>query len=115
MHLEGPRFSTPFSGLDYEIRSESEQMPVAMRRGFPVQVSYVTNVRTLQRVISIPRRSSYILSVSGLDKEKDYSRCSIIFTRPYTLRIVLHILAIIIAGGCLIAGVVFSILGLTGQ
>ncbi len=109
LHVEGPRFTTAFWGLKYELYDISSNQPVKMRRNlFPMQSSGMSSVRMLQRVLQIDRPDEYIFRVHGLKSNKDYKNCSIVFTRPYGLVAILHTLGILFAGGCLIFGIVMS-------
>lgn len=109
MHIEGPRFTTAFRGLSYELYDINSNQHVKMRRNLmPMQSSGISSVRTLHRVLHITRQGEYVLRIHGLQGNKDYKNCSIVFTRPYGLAVFLHILGILFAGGCLIFGIIMS-------
>lgn len=112
MHLEcSHRLISPFFGLHFEIKDvHNQQVAPISRIVFPLRSSGINSVRLLHGEVSIPQASRYSLRVDGLQAEKNYDGCRIIFTHPYTLAGILHTLGIVVSGGGFILGLVMSLI-----
>lgn len=112
MHLEcSRRLISPFFGLHYEIKDTRNQQVVPISRLIlPLKSSGVNSIRLLHGEINIPQAGRYSLRITGLQAQKDYRDCRIIFTRPYSLIVILHALGITVSGGGFILGVVMSLI-----
>ena len=112
MHFEcSPRLLSPFFGLHYEIKdARNEQVVPISRLLFPLKSSGFNSVRVVHGEINIPRAGRYSLRINGLQAEKNYGGCRIIFTRPYSLIVILHALGITVSGVGFILGLVTSLI-----
>ncbi|RYZ79424.1 MAG: hypothetical protein EOP06_27215 [Proteobacteria bacterium] len=111
MHIEGPRFSRTFNGLQYELikgkLGDGQRVPIS-RLVVATRSSGFSTVRELYGEVFIREPGRYELHVSRIGNQQDIAQCRIVFTRPYTLIMVLCILGILFSGITFIGGVVMS-------
>ncbi len=67
------------------------------------------------RSFDVERAGTYRLVVTNVDPGSDLSRVQLIFTRPYAPALVLLIFATIFGGACLVGGLVFTALQISGK
>jgi len=114
--VEGPRFSTRFAGLDYELRTDSGA-PVEVRTAwFHATTTGVKWARVEVRVYEIPHSGRYVLRVRGLGaaQERDAAH-RLVFMRPHLAQSVGYIIGMILSFGVFITSLVFFLLRLTGN
>jgi len=112
---QGPRFSSRFAGLDYELTEEG--MPIEGRRTlFPGKTSGFSWVRIEVKSYTIPRPGRYVLRIKGIKpgSEED-SEHQIVFMKPHLARSIGYVIAIILSAFLLIGSVVLFFLRLTLQ
>lgn len=90
--------------------ARNEQVVPISRLLFPLKSSGFNSVRVVHGEINIPRAGRYSLRINGLQAEKNYGSCRIIFTRPYSLIVILHALGITVSGVGFILGLVTSLI-----
>lgn len=115
LFLKAPMFSIGLGFFKYEIINRKTEQPIRTRRGFPMQASTSDMARILQRVVFVPEPGEYLLRVARLNSQRDYSKCSIVFARPYTARIMLHVAALLLTGCMFIAGLVLAMIASQNQ
>jgi hypothetical protein len=113
LSVEGPRFSTRFGNLAYELRAGDgtrvEGRPVLLR----TETAAVSTVRLEILTYDIPRPGRYVLRIGGLGApQADDARHAIVFGRPYLGRLVAHILGMILSASVFIGSLVFFLLRL---
>jgi hypothetical protein len=116
LSIEGPRFSTRFSGLAYEL-SDDYGAPVKGRRAwFNATTSGVKWVRMEMRVYEIPHPGRFVLRVQrlGVAQERDAEH-RLVFMRPHLAQTVGYIICVILSFGLFIVSLVFFSLRLTGR
>jgi hypothetical protein len=113
LSVEGPRFSTRFGNLAYELRAGDGARvagrPVLLR----TETAAVSTVRLEILTYDIPRPGRYLLLIQGLGAPRaDDARHAIVFGRPYLGRLVAHILGMILSASVFIVSLVFFLLRL---
>ena len=113
LSMEGPRFSTRFKNLAYELRAEDgtrvEGRPVLFR----ARTTAVSTARMEILTYDIPRPGRYVLRIGGLGAAQAAdARHAIVFGRPHLGRTAAHILGIILSAGVFITSLVFFLLRL---
>lgn len=97
--IEGPRFTSRFAGLGYELVDASgTQVPID-NLWARTQTSGVGSTRLSLKRLTVPRPGTYELRISGLAPDGDYSGCSIAFVRPIGLQVAATIPALLGAVG----------------
>jgi predicted small integral membrane protein len=116
LHLEGPRFSTALRRATFSLRDAASGREVrSWRILFRTTTSGVSTVRLSVRGFAVERAGRYALSIAGIAPDNVTERHAVVFTRPYAAAMVLLILGTILGGFCVIGGLVFTILQLTGS
>lgn len=111
--LEIPMFTLmPTSGLRYELlNSQQGGQAVELKTAWlKTQTSSGLAVTSPVRVFDIKEPGKYLLRVSGLKPQKDYSRYFVVISRPFNLKATLYIFAILLTGGMFVGGFVFSLI-----
>jgi hypothetical protein len=113
LSMEGPRFSTRFRNLAYELRADDgtrvEGRPVLFR----ARTTAVSTARMEILTYGIPRPGRYVLRIQGLGAvQAADARHAIVFGRPHLGRTVAHILGMILSAGVFIVSLVFFVLRL---
>jgi len=105
--VEGPFLTTRFGGLDYELIAP-DGTPVRSRAVWLRTKSQgISRVRLAVHSFDIPEPGRYVLRVEGLKgAQAADSEHRLVFSWPYLLQMVLHILGIVLAGVLLIGSVV---------
>jgi hypothetical protein len=115
LHLEQPRFSTSLRRAAFSLRETASGQDV---RSWPMlfrtRISGVSMVRVSVRGYAVERAGRHALCASGIEPGTDTSRDALVFTRPYAGAMVLLILGMLLGGFCVIGGLMFTILQLTG-
>ncbi len=109
--VEGPRLSRRFAQLAFELAS-SDGSPVTDRPDLlRVISSGWSTVRMERRSFLIPAPGQYTLLTRHLGGNQDGDvRHKIVFTKPYLLQTIGHILGIIASAGLIIGSLVFFVL-----
>jgi hypothetical protein len=97
--IEVPRFGSRFRELEFEVIEQASGRTTKLSYDFvraQGAVYGVTTMRVPLGRVSVERPGSYIVRVGGLQEGEDYSRCRIMFSRPYLGRMVLQIVGIVI-------------------
>ncbi len=110
MHLVGPRFSRAFSGLKFNLINAANKQNIPLSRSMPLQSSGVSEIKMAHSRFSLETTGKHLLQVRGLQEQKSYAGCRILFTRPYTLYVVMCIIGILLSGGGFIGGIVMSLI-----
>jgi hypothetical protein len=108
--VEGPRFSTRFAGVDYELRTDSGA-PVEVRTAwFHATTTGVKWARVEVRVYEIPRPGRYVLRVErlGAAQERDAAH-RLVFMRPHLAQSVAYVIGITLSAIVFITSLVFFV------
>ncbi len=111
LSTEGPRFSTRFAHLKFELRGINGDPVLGRRALFRAQTSGISTVRTEHLIFEIPRPGRYVLTISGpgSTRETDAGH-SIVFMRPHLMRAMTFVIGIVVSSAFLIASLVFFVL-----
>jgi len=113
---EGPRFSSRFAGLGYQLSTEYG-MPVEGRKArFSATTTGLTTARREVRVYEIPHPGRYVLRVEklGAAQEGD-AKHRLVFARPHLAQAIGYVIGMILSGGIFIGSLVFFVLRVTGK
>ena len=97
--IEVPRFGSGFRELEFEVVERASGRATKLSYDFvrtQGAVYGVTTMRVPLGRVTVERPGSYLVRVGGLKPGGDYSRCRIMFSRPYLRRLVLQIIGIVI-------------------
>ena len=97
--IEVPRFGSGFRELEFEVVERASGRATKLSYDFvraQGAVYGVTTMRVPLGRVTVERPGSYLVRVGGLKPGGDYSRCRIMFSRPYLRRMVLQIIGIVI-------------------
>jgi len=97
--IEVPRFGSGFRELEFEVVERASGRATKLSYDFvraQGAVYGVTTMRVPLGRVAVERPGSYLVRVGGLQEGRDYSRCRIMFSRPYLGRMVLQIIGIVI-------------------
>jgi len=97
--VEVPRFGSGFRELEFEVVERASGRATKLSYDFvraQGAVYGVTTMRVPLGRVTVERPGSYLVRVGGLKPGGDYSRCRIMFSRPYLRRMVLQIIGIVI-------------------
>jgi hypothetical protein len=113
--MEGPRFTTRFAGIGFELYGLDRQ-PVPSRASLMRPRTISGSTSTVERMtFDIPRPGRYVLLTSGLDQPSIWSPAvAVVFLRPQASRMVGYIMGIVAMAMVLITSLVFLILRLSG-
>jgi hypothetical protein len=114
--VEGPRFSTRFAGLDYELTTDAGA-PVEVRTAwFHATTTGVKWARVEVRVYEIPHSGRYLLRVQRLGpaQARDAEH-RLVFMRPHLAQSFGYIIGMILSFGVFVTSLVFFVLRLTGK
>ncbi len=116
LHIEQPRLNTALLNAQFVLRDPARSADV---RSSPVifrtTTSGFSTASLSIRQFEIEHPGVYRLFVSGIDPAGDLSRIQLVFTRPYAAKLFVLIVCIVLGGGCLIGGLVFSALQYVGK
>jgi hypothetical protein len=116
LHIEQPRLNTALLDAQFVLRDPAQSADV---RSSPVifrtTSSGFSTASLAIRQFEIEHPGVYRLFVSGIDPAGDLSRIQLVFTRPYATKLFVLIVCIVLGGGCLIGGLVFSALQYAGK
>lgn len=114
LHVEGPIFTTLFRKSRFELLERETRRPVPTRPViFRTHSSTLRTYRLALRRFHVEMPGPYLLRISGLRPDADYSKCSIILTRPYGFSMVLHILGIVLLANAIIWSLIAIIASLS--
>ena len=97
--IDVPRFGSRFRELEFEVVEQASGRTTKLTYDFlraQGAVYGVTTMRVPLGRVTVERPGSYLVRVCGLKPGADYSRCRIMFSRPYLGRMVLQIIGIVI-------------------
>ena len=97
--IEVPRFGSRFRELEFEVIEQASGRTAKLSYNFVSAQGAVYGVTTMRVPlgrVTVERPGSYLVRVGGLQEGADYSRCRIVFSRPYLGRMVLQIIGIVI-------------------
>ncbi len=97
--VEVPRFGSDFRQLEFEVIEQATGQATKLRYDFvraQGAVYGVTTMRVPLGRIMVQRPGSYLVRINGLQRDTDYSRSKIMFSRPYLGRMVLQIIGIVL-------------------
>jgi len=97
--IEVPRFGSDFRHLEFEVVERASGRTTKLSYDFVRAQGAVYGVTTMRiplGQVTVERPGSYLVRVGGLQQGADYSRCRIMFSRPYLRRMVLQIIGIVI-------------------
>jgi hypothetical protein len=114
--VEGPRFTTRFARLDYELSTDSGAPVEGRTAWFHATTTGVKWARVEVRVYEIPHPGRYVLQVRGLGaaQERD-AQHHLVFMRPHLAQSLGYIIGITFSALVFIASLVFFLLRLTGK
>ena len=84
--IEVPRFGSGFRELEFEVVEQASGRTTKLSYDFvraQGAVYGVTTMRVPLGHVTVERPGSYLVRVGGLQEGTDYSRCRIMFSRPY--------------------------------
>lgn len=113
--IESTRFDTAFGGVQFALSDAAGRAVPSAPILFRTMVSGISRVRLSVRTFEIPRRGRYRLVATGIAPGRDMSRAALVFTRPVAVVMVLWILGIVLGGVCLMGGIVFTALRISGK
>jgi hypothetical protein len=106
--VEGPRFTTRFAHLDYELSTDSGAPVEGRMVLFRFMKSGLSQVRLEVRSYEIPRPGSYVLRIQGLGPPQPHdAEHQLVFTRPHAARSTGYIVGIVLSGLVLISSLIF--------
>ena len=97
--IEVPRFGSRFRELEFEVVEQASGRTTKLTYDFlraQGAVYGVTTMRVPLGRVTVERPGSYLVRVGELQEGTDYSRCRIMFSRPYLGRMVLQIIGIVV-------------------
>ena len=97
--IDVPRFGSRFRELEFEVVEQASGRTTKLTYDFlraQGAVYGVTTMRVPLGRVTVERPGSYLVRVGGLQPSADYSRCRIMFSRPYLGRMVLQIIGIVV-------------------
>lgn len=113
--IEGPRFSTRFARVGFELRSPAGEKVSSHPNLFRAHTSGVSKARMEMKTFQIPRPGIYILQMTSLGppRERDGEH-AVVFMRPHLFEVMARVLGIVLAGILFIASLVFFLMRLAG-
>ncbi len=108
LSMEGPRFSTRFGRLNFELRELSGEVVESSPALFRATTSGISTARMELLKFDIPRPGPYVLIMTGLGppQERD-AKHAVVFMRPHLGKSVAYVLGIVLASGVFITSLVF--------
>ena len=107
--LQMPQLATGFNDLQIELTEKESGSTQLMKYSYASAqgaVHGLDGVKMRFGSLTIPRETTYVVRIFGLNPGKDYSNYRLIFSRPYLGRMTFQIIGIIVCGvgmlGCLI-------------
>jgi len=113
LSMEGPRFTTRFAGVNFQLR-ELDGQSVPSRPSLMRTRTMGTSTITMELMtFDIPRPGRYVLLISGLDEPSVWEPAhAVVFMRPHMGQTVAYIVGIVMAACVFIASLVFVIMRL---
>ncbi len=113
LSVEGPRFSTRFAGVGFELQAMDGRRIEGRRVLFRLQTSGLSTARLEVLRYDIPWPGRYVFNMTGLGAPREGdARHAVVFMRPRTGRTVAYILGIVLASMVFIASLVFFLMRL---
>jgi hypothetical protein len=114
--LEGPRGLTWRAPLRFALAEAATGRPVTLTPTLSGSGRQRLDRSLVQRAqLILPGPGTYTVRVEGFQPGQDYRSFALVFMRPFTATIVLHVLGLVACGFATIGGLVLSILGLALQ
>lgn len=113
LSIEGPRFSTRFARVNFELKGINGD-PVESRRAlFRAVTLGISTARMELLKFDIPRPGRYVLTTTGLGaaRESD-ARHAVVFMRPHLKQSLVYVLGIVLTSFIFISSLVFFLLRL---
>ncbi len=110
---EGPRLSTRFASVKFELRGVDGD-PVPGRRAlFRARTSGISTARTEHTIFEIPRPGRYVLAMNGLGPARDTDRKhAVLFMAPHMARAMCFVVGIVVSSVLTIGSLVLFLLRL---
>ena len=96
--VEVPRIGSNFRQLEFELIEKATGQSTRMHYDFLRAQGAVYGVTTMRVPIGrfvVQREGSYLLRITGLQPDADYSGSQIMLSRPYLARMILQIIGIV--------------------
>ena len=115
LSMEGPRFSTRFGPVNFELKELSGEVVESSRAWFRARTSGISTARMELLKFDIPRPGPYVLIMTGLGppQEGDHKH-AVVFMRPHLGKSLAFVIGIVLASGVFITSLVFLIMRLVG-
>ncbi|MCL5271247.1 MAG: hypothetical protein M1457_12025 [bacterium] len=114
--IKGPRFTTRFAKLTYEIRAADgtrvESRGIWLR---PSSSGYSTATVGIRK-FDIPRPGDYFLEIHGLQSDRSYyDKCEVVLKRPHLIRSVGNVIGIVFSSILMIGSMVLFLIRLLSK
>jgi len=109
--LETPRLGSAYWKFEFDIREEETGQTTKLKYDYmraQGAVRGVTTTRVPLGRIMAHQAGAFLVRVSGLEADKDYSGSRVMFSRPYLGRMVAQILGIVICGIGMLLSLLFA-------
>jgi uncharacterized membrane protein len=96
--VEVPRLGSNFRNLEFELVEKATGQSTTMHYDFLRAQGAVYGVRTMRVPIGrfvAQKEGSYLLRITGLQPDADYSESRIMFSHPYLARMIVQIIGIV--------------------
>lgn len=113
--LEGPRFTTRFAGIGFELWGTDGQRVPGKPPLMQLRTMGMTTTTMELMKFDISRPGQYTLVISGLDEPSGWDPAhAVVFLQFHISRMVAYIICIVLLAGAMITSLVFVILRLAG-
>jgi hypothetical protein len=113
LSVEGPRFSTRFARVNFELKGINGDPVRGQRALFRARTSGMSTARMELLKFDIPRAGKYILTTTGAGAAReDDARHTVVFMRPHLTQALAYVVGIVLASGTFIVSLVFFLLRL---
>lgn len=109
LNVEGKTFSRAAAGLGFVIATEGSATSVPLQKVLMrTEVSSFSRTRLELYSFEIAAPGVYTLRITGTNSSSGNDNAAIVFTKPFTLALVLHVLALVALGVMLIGSLVVT-------
>jgi hypothetical protein len=109
LNVEGTSLSRVAAGLSFAITKEGSGTSIPLHRILVrTKVSSFSRTRLGLYGFDIPAPGVYTLRMTGMDSSTNYDSGAIVITRPFTLALVTHVLALVTLGALFIGSLVIT-------
>jgi hypothetical protein len=109
LNLESSSLVARVAGIDFTLASADRGVEVPLHRAiFRTRVSSASRGRLELYRFTIPSPGSFVLRIAGVSAAAADRGDAIVFTRPYRIALVLHVVALVACGLALIGALVLS-------